>query len=215
MVAVSVGLLVLQAAQGGIDAFKNVIGTLTGVGLTDLLSAAGGLALVAGSLTLLGYAGIASFAGLMLASVGLGMMIPGLMALSAVAQTDIISQLGASLTSIAAAGGGLLAVGGALFAIAGGLGAIAGAGLFALPVIGALTALASVAPALTSLAEAFGGGGGGAEAGGAGAKEDKMDILIEEIRALKAEMSKGGVVNMDGRKVGETLRLAMNTSGVR
>ena len=59
-------------------------------------------------------------------------------------------------------------------------------------------------------------GGGGAEGGGGeGAKEEKMDILIEEIRSLRAEMSKGGVVNLDGRKVGETLRLAMNTSGVR
>jgi hypothetical protein len=42
-----------------------------------------------------------------------------------------------------------------------------------------------------------------------------MDELIGEIRELKSIMSQGGVVNMDGKKVGDVLRLAISTSGVR
>lgn len=180
-----------------------------------------GLMSVAAGLGALGFASLTAFPGLMLASVGIGMMIPGLTLLNMIGQTGALTQIGDSLAAISAAGGGLLAVGGALFTIAGGLGAIAGAGLFAMPVIGSLIALASVAPALSALAGSFGGGG---EKGGSttetkvvesSAKDEKMDILIEEIRALRSVLSKGGVINMDGKKVGDVLRLAMNTSGVR
>jgi len=81
------------------------------------------------------------------------------------------------------------------------------AGTVAIPTILALIALATVAPALVGLGAALGGmfGGGGGE------KEDKMDTLIAEIRALKAIASAGGVVNMDGKKVGEVIRRAIPT----
>ena len=46
-------------------------------------------------------------------------------------------------------------------------------------------------------------------------KEDKMDILINEIRALKAVAERGGTVNMDGKKVGEVMRLGLNSSGIK
>lgn len=91
----------------------------------------------------------------------------------------------------------------AFMGMAAGLGMIAVAGLAALPVLGALTALAVVAPALTGLGLAIGGMFGGGE----GEKEDKMDELIAEVRAMRVEVSKGGTVNMDGKKVGDALRL--------
>jgi len=42
-----------------------------------------------------------------------------------------------------------------------------------------------------------------------------MDTLIAEIRSLKAIAAGGGVINMDGKKVGEIVRLGINSSGVR
>jgi len=98
--------------------------------------------------------------------------------------------------------------------LAAGLSMVAIAGALAMPVLAELILLAAVAPALVALGSALGSMFGG-EGGDKGEEEDKMQILIDEIRGLRTEMSKGGVVNMDGKKVGETLRLAMNTSGVR
>jgi hypothetical protein len=97
-----------------------------------------------------------------------------------------------------------------MIGIAGGLGVMAYTGLAALPVIGALIALAAVAPALSGLGASLGG-----MFGGGGEKEDKMDELITEIRSLKEIASKGGVINMDGKKVGEVLRLSVNSAGIR
>jgi hypothetical protein len=94
--------------------------------------------------------------------------------------------------------------------IAYGLGVMAIAGFAALPIIGALIGLAAVAPALTGLGNALGGmfGGGGEES-------DQMDKLIGKIDQLIAVASSGGEVKMDGKKVGEVIRLGLNSAGVR
>jgi len=73
-----------------------------------------------------------------------------------------------------------------------------------LPLIGALTMLGLVAPQLTGLADVM--GGGGADEGSLRAVEEKLDTLISVIQ-------KGGVVNMDGQKVGEVVALALNVTG--
>ncbi len=88
----------------------------------------------------------------------------------------------------------------------------AAAGLAALPILGALTAFALVAPALTGLGSAIGGMFGG---GGEGDKEDTSKLLLEGIKGLRADLNKGGVINMDGKKVGEVIRLGLNSAGVR
>jgi len=90
-----------------------------------------------------------------------------------------------------------MAVGGSLFTIAGGLAAMSLAGFAALPIIGALSALGLVAPALESLAGIFFGGGG--EEG----EDETMEILIEIRDAIKS----GGKVYLDGNEVGKTLKL--------
>jgi hypothetical protein len=41
-----------------------------------------------------------------------------------------------------------------------------------------------------------------------------MKILIGEVQLLRIEMSKGGVINMDGQKVGDVLRMRQNTGGM-
>lgn len=117
--------------------------------------------------------------------------------------TPAIEAFGKVFTSISQNIGALLALGPALMMIGAGLSIMSIAGLGALPVIAALAGLAVVAPALTGLGNALGDMFGGGE----GEKEDKMDELIAEVRALRVEVSKGGTVNMDGKKVGDALRL--------
>ncbi len=107
--------------------------------------------------------------------------------------------------------GALLALGPALMMIGTGLSIMSLAGIGALPIIGALAGLAVVAPALTGLGASLGGLFGGGE----GEKEDKMDTLIAEIRELKVIASQGGQVSMDGKKVGEVIRLGLNSAGIR
>ena len=106
----------------------------------------------------------------------------------------------------------LLALPVAFMGIAVGLGLMAYAGMAALPVLAALTAFALVAPALTGLGSAIGGMFGG---GGEGEKEDTSKLLLEEIKGLRADLNKGGVINMDGKKVGEVIRLGLNSAGIR
>jgi hypothetical protein len=78
---------------------------------------------------------------------------------------------------------------------------------------GALKAQGAMKGALSGAAG--GAALGGMFGGGDGEKEDKMDTLIAEIRSLKAIAASGGTVNMDGKKVGEIVRLGVNSSGVR
>jgi len=185
-----------------------------------------GLAIASTGLIALGAAGFAAFPGLALVGAGLMSMVPGLFLVNQIAQADTLTALSQTLTALSTANTGLASVSASLFGIAGGLGAVALAGLAALPIIGALVGLAAVAPMLAGLGGMFGGGGG--EGGGTAEpqaqtktiiggkeKEDSMTILIEEIRGLRADMAKGGTINMDGKKVGDVVRLAMNTSGVR
>jgi len=143
-----------------------------------------------------------------LAVLGVGMIAVagGLMVLQAAEGGLAVFE---SLTTLAAGAAGLGGVAIALMGIGAGLSFMAIAGLAAMPVIGALVALAAMGPALSALGDMF--GGGEEKEGG----DEKMQILIDEVRGLRSEMSKGGVVNLDGKKVGETLRLSMNTSRVR
>lgn len=137
-----------------------------------------------------------------LVALGVGMIAVagGLAVLQAAEGGIVVFQ---SLTEIAANAAGLGSVALSLLRIGAGLGVIAIAGLAAMPAIGSLIALAAVAPALIGLGAAIGGmfGGGGGE------KEDKMTELITEIKGLREDLNKGGVINMDSKKVGDTMRL--------
>lgn len=182
-----------------------------------------GLVTVAAGLTAMGAAGFFAYPGLLLAGLGLMAMVPGLTLINMLTQTGGVTALTTALVGLGAAGPGLALVGASLAVVAASLGGMAIAGLAAMPIIGALAGLATVAPMLAGLGNLFGGGEkqeGSTQTvtqtnTGGGDKEDKMSILIEEIRGLRSEMSKGGTINMDGKKVGDVLRLAMNTSGVR
>lgn len=100
----------------------------------------------------------------------------------------------------------LLALPLAFMGMAAGLTALTVAGYAALPILGALTMLGVVAPALSGLGDTLSGLLGGGES-------DTMDELLTEIRGLRSDIQKGGVVNMDGQKVGEVVALALNVTG--
>ncbi|CAB4143719.1 hypothetical protein UFOVP450_207 [uncultured Caudovirales phage] len=177
------------------------VGKFIGIGLQGLAS---GLSSMANPAVAIGV-GILS---VLVLSVGAGMLMLGTGIGIAAAG---MSLLVASLKDVPFEN--LMALPIAFTGLAAGLSMVAIAGAMAMPVLAELILLAAVAPALVALGGALGSMFGGGE--GEGKEEDKMQILIDEIRGLRTEMSKGGVVNMDGKKVGETLRLAMNTSGIR
>lgn len=166
-----------------------------------------GLAALGVGLATLGAAAFFAFPGLFLAGLGLMAMVPGLYLVNEIAQNNAMQGLSVSLTSLSASASGLGAVGGSLFGIAGGLGAMALAGFAALPIIGSLIALAAVAPALGKLADVFGGGGS--------SEDDKLGKIANKLDTLISVASEGGVINMDGKKVGDVLRLSVTSSGVK
>lgn len=114
-----------------------------------------------------------------------------------------------SLGKIAESASGLSLVGDALVKMGVGLGTIADRGLGAIPVLGALTGLAIVAPLLSGLGSILGGGGGGGE------EEDKMDVMVQKLDQLISVVSTPAAVMMDGKKVGDAIRLNVGTTVIR
>ena len=207
MVIMAAALLVLGKAIQEIGKGFNILTP----SLIQLAPMATDLLLLGAGMMALGVASLIAFPGLLLAASSLGLMILPLTALSAIASTGAINMLGEGLRVMSDAGPGLSQVALSMIGIAGGLGAMSIAGLAALPVIGALIALAAVAPALTGLGTALGGMFGG----GGGGESDQMDTLIGKIDQLIAVASSGGEVRMDGKKVGEVIRLGLNSAGIR
>ena len=122
--------------------------------------------------------------------------------------TSTMMSMTSGLGTLVALTPGLMGVSGGLFAIAGGLTAMSVAGIMALPVVGALTALGAVSEGLNSV---FGGNSetesaGGENKGSMKAVEAKLDELI-------AVISAGGDVYIDGAKVGKTIALASSNLG--
>tara|TARA_R110000868_G_scaffold11268_1_gene55130 strand:+ start:1476 stop:4139 length:2664 start_codon:yes stop_codon:yes gene_type:complete len=147
----------------------------------------------------------AGAASLALLGVGMIAVAGGLMILQAAkGGLDVFE----SLTTLAAGAAGLGGVAIALLGIGAGLSFMAIAGIAAMPVLGALVALATMGPALSALGNMFGGGEEKSS------EDDQMKTLIEEVRSLKTEMA-SITVNLDGKKVGDALRGSMNTSRVR
>jgi len=174
-----------------------LLGKLIGMGLQGL---AGGLKAMGNPAVALGV-GVLS---LLVLSVGAGMMMFGIGVGIAAAG---LSLLVTSIKDIPFEN--LMVLPMAFTGLAAGLGMVAIAGALAMPILTELILLAAVAPALVALGAAvgsmFGGGGGGGE-------DDRMKELVDEVKGLRTDIMKGGVVNMDGKKVGDALRLAMNTT---
>ena len=171
-----------------------LMGKLVGAGLKGL---AGGLRSMANPAVA---AGAAVLAGVLL-SAGVSMLLFGAgVGLAAAGMSLLVG----SLKDVPFEN--LLALPFAFTGIAAGLTAMTIAGYAALPILGALTMLGVVAPALSGLGESIGGLFGGGE-------DDKMGELLTEIRGLRSDINRGGIINMDGQKVGEVVALALNTTG--
>ena len=211
------GITVAYMGKVGKDIMKGALAL--GIMAVGLIPAAYAFSLLAGvdpnsiiafsialPLLALAIAGIgALFMGPQLIAFGLGIamiaalgvaIIPAAMAFNLLKDADIESIL-SQMIQFGSVAPQLMMLGGSLVAIAGGLGMMAGAGLLALPIIGALTALGLMAPALESLAGIFFGGGGDE------GEDETMEILIEIRDAIKS----GGKVYLDGNEVGKTLKL--------
>jgi hypothetical protein len=219
MVAIGIGLLSLLALSLGASIMMMGIGIgiaaaglslmfkeLANMPIENMMLMPIALQLMGVGLLALGVASFIAAPGLFFATLALAGFAAVLALMQPIMAMGGLQALADGLTAISASAGGLTQVGLAVMGIGAGLGMMALAGLAALPVIGALIGLAAVAPALGALGGVLGGGGG---------KDDKMDALIGEVRELKAIMAQGGVINMDGRKVGDVLRLGMTSSAVK
>lgn len=208
MVLVSAAVFVFAKAA---QEFASVSWSDIGKAVVSMLALVGAVALI-GAIMMSGVGAVAILAG----AAAMLVMSASLYVLGKAIQEigkgfEILTPVLGTVTTLAANVIPLLGVAAAIYGIAGGLGLMAIAGMTALPVIGALIGLAAVAPALVAL----GGALGGLFEGGRGEESDKMDVLIGKIDELITIASQGGVVNMDGKRVGEVVRLGLNSSGVR
>jgi len=208
--ALGVGLIVLGAGvmvvSLGFQMLSEVLSIEFIESLASLIPVAAGLSL---SLLALGAAAFFASPGLIIGSFALGLLgsAMSLFAVSLVAATPGI----ALLMQLGDMAGAFADIAVSIGAMAAGIVAFAVGGLLTLPTILGLMALAVVAPVLVALGESINYDlGGGESAVESTPKEDKMDILISEIRELRASVDKGGVINMDGKKVGDAIRLRMS-----
>lgn len=221
-VAIGIGLLSILALALGVSIMMMGIGIgiaaaglslmfkeLANMPLDKMMLLPIALQLMGMGLLTLGVAALIAAPGVLFATIALAAFAAVLALMQPIMAMGGLQALADGLTAIAASAGGLTQVGLAVMGIGAGLGLMALAGLMALPIIGALIGLAAVAPALGALGSIFGGGEDGGE------KEDKMQLIADKLDQLIAVASKGGEVNMDGRKVGEIIRLGLNTSNVR
>lgn len=233
MIALGAGMLVLGAgvamAATGLAAISEVLPTLAD-GFTQMGLAVPGLmalsaALLIATPALLVFAVAAPVATVGAIMLGAGMMILGAGVTVAAAGMALIAGvlpviadgfagMAESLTMIVSFLPAMFMMGTALFGMAAGLTAFAFAGILTLPTIMGLMALSLVAPILIALGDSINFDLGGGSSVEEKPEDDKMDQLINEVRSLKAVMSQGGVINMDGTKVGDVLRLSMTNAGV-
>lgn len=198
MLPVAAGLLALQEAQTGIVVLQSLIQTMNEAGPGIALGAVG-FGILAFSLTALGTAALYATPGLLM----LSLLLPPIGA----AIKDIgegVKTATDGLVQLITNAAGLDVVVSGLQRMAAELENVASAGTTALPVL----------ESLNSLAGGTAGGGEGGQAAGNTQQEDKMDILIGKIDQIIAMASKPGIVNIDGRKLTEFIRLGVNATNI-
>jgi len=199
-----------------------LIGTAAGVGLKGL--AAGLKALGKGAGEIIIGIGLLALFNIALIPLGyaLGLAAPAIEAFGK-AIKSAFEGIGSIITAVADAFvtiieaismdniGPMFLLGAALFGIAGGLLAIGAAGVFAIPGIIGLTALAAIAPPLTALAEALGMGGEEKSVGESKekAEEGTLKGVEDKLAQLIIVIQQGGEVRLDGKKIGTTMSRTM------
>jgi len=161
----------------------------------------------------LGVSALVATPGLLLGSLSVGFMAAAVGLLAVVLTAAIPGML--LLIQLGSMAGAFAEIAISMAAMAAGVASFAAAGLLTLPTIMGLIALSFVAPILTALGDSINYDLEGGSSVQSKPEDDKMNILIEEVRGLKAIMAQGGVINMDGKKVGDVLRLSTSTSNLR
>lgn len=143
-----------------------------------------------------------------LTGVGLAMipLAAGLKMVSSVDLSSVVTQL----SSLGGVSDELLLMGVALMSIAAGLSMIAVAGFMALPIIGALTMFAAVAPALTGLAGMFGMGGESTETTTSQSESSNQDV-IDAIMSLGNDIKNRPIQIVMNGKVISTVNQELKT----
>lgn len=180
--AVGMAVVSMLALVGAVALLGAIMSS--GVGSVAILAGAAAMLVIASSVLVLGIALQTIGKGFEMLSSGISTLVPTLSGI-----TEIIGGLLQYIPAI-----GLLSL--SLFGLAGALTAIGVSGLMALPALMALTAVGGVVMGLTGLF------GGGEEEATGGEGEDKSQILIDEIKGLRADLNSGKIgVFMDGEKV--------------
>lgn len=205
------GLGVKFAAEG-LVAIAEVLPEIA-EGAMGLGLAATFIGLMSAALMGLGLAGLFSFPGLVLASLGLGMLALT-MGLFATAVTAAMPGV-ALLIQLGAMGEMFAMIAESMWHMAAGIAAFATAGLLTLPTIMGLIALAFVAPILTLLGDSINYDLQNNAPPPVSADDVKMDMVIAELQQIRMAFQTPGVINMDGQKVGDVIGLAVSNSGIQ
>ena len=203
--------LAIQEIAKGFALFVPTLVELAPMAL-DLIVLGASLAVLGYGMITLGVASLVAAPGILLGGAALVVLGAGLMLVGAAGML-VMPQV-ETLMALASMAPMFWELAAAFSAMGAGLIAFATAGLFTLPTIAGLIALSLVAPILIALGESINfdlGGGSSVES----EQSDKMDMIVERLDRLIAVASTGGEVKMDGKKVGEVVRLAMNRSNVR
>lgn len=182
-------------------------------GALGLGAAAGMMALASVGLVGLGLAGLVAFPGLVLASLGVGILSAAMMLFAAAVTlampgVELLIQLGSMGEMFAM-------IAESMWSMAAGIAAFATAGLLTLPTILGLIALSFVAPILTLLGDSINYDLEGPSSVQSAPETNEMQTLIEEVRNLRNAFMTPGVINMDGQKVGDVIGLAVTNTGVQ
>lgn len=196
----------IGVATTGLIAFSAAALTLG----TIMSSGAGAIVFGAGLLAIAGLGGAMTIFGN-----GLSVTADGLQSLS-----SNLKPLASDLTTLTSQVPQLFLLGAGLTAVAGGLTALGTAGVIALPGIAALTLLSKLATIATDndpINRITSEKSQQSQSSTNTQKDSEMDIsiLADKLDQMIGLLKQPGVVNLDGRKVGEALRLAMPQSSGR
>jgi len=207
LIPFSYGLLALAMTSSFIP-LLGVLGehmAVLGPALSQLASAGGNLLLIGPGLALLGASLIPLSFGLLALSFVSG-MIPVLGQLA-----PILSEMAPALVALSAAGQGMFLMGAGFAAFAGGLLLMVPALYALMPLMPTLLLLGTLVGAMGGLGSIMGSGGGeeSSSTESAGSKDSGGNTeIIAKLDQLIAVIQQPGVINMDGKKVGEVMHMA-------
>jgi len=143
--------------------------------------------------------------GLMLLGAGFGIAAIGIGLFGLVGGTEIIAGLAAGMAILTPLATGIASLGPAFASMALGIALLAGSLILLTPMLPTLLLLGGLAMAVGAITGGPGGDGG---------KDDSSNVIAEKLDILIDLMSQPGIVQMDGKQVGEVIALARGPIGM-